>query len=155
MSYARVAPYWEAFLASLPEESLYQTGDHTVESFGDSPELADELGELILRGTKTATCSALWEWQADHEPLAEPGRLTILLDGKHVPICIIETTEVVTCPYDQVDAAFAADEGEGDRTLESWRAVHRDYFERTLPYIGKAFAPDMPLVCERFRVIYP
>jgi len=28
------------------------------------------------------------------------------------------------------------------------------FFSRTLPKIGRAFAEDMPLVCERFRLIY-
>ncbi|MFL4973017.1 MAG: ASCH domain-containing protein, partial [Microvirga sp.] len=45
-------------------------------------------------------------------------------------------------------AAFAFDEGEGDRTLAYWRAAHECYFTR----LGQ-FAPDMLLCCERFRVV--
>jgi len=47
-----------------------------------------------------------------------------------------------------VDAAFAHDEGEGDRSLAFWRSAHRAYFTR----LGQ-FAEDMPLCCERFRVV--
>jgi len=47
-----------------------------------------------------------------------------------------------------VDAAFAHDEGEGDRTLASWREAHQVYFSR----LGQ-FAPEMTLWCERFRVV--
>jgi hypothetical protein len=47
-----------------------------------------------------------------------------------------------------VDAAFAFDEGEDDRTLTSWRSGHERYFRR----LG-VFAPDMPLICERFRLV--
>ncbi len=54
----------------------------------------------------------------------------------------------------EVDASFARDEGEGDLSLAYWRAAHERYFTRALPRIGRSFAPDMPLVCERFRVIY-
>lgn len=50
---------------------------------------------------------------------------------------------------------FAAAEGEGDRSLAYWRAAHWRYFSRTLLTISRAPAEDMPLVCERFRLLYP
>lgn len=154
MGVASVTPYWERFAATLPADSPYRGARWSAERFGDGPELADELAGLILVGTKRATCSALWEWQADREPEAEPGRLTILLDGHDDPVCILETVEVTLRRFDEVDAAFARDEGEGDRSLDHWRRVHQAYFTRTLPRIGKAFANDMPLVCERFRILW-
>ena len=154
MGTATIAPYWNEFQAGLPAGSPYRGAAWNAETFGDSAELADELANLVLDGTKCATCSALWAWQADREPVAEPGRLTILLDGRNDPVCIVETTEVAIRPFDEVDARFARDEGEGDRSLAHWRAVHEAFFRRSLPTIGKAFTPDMPLVCERFRVIH-
>ena len=42
-------------------------------SFGATPEQADELLDLVLDGTKTATASALWDYDADDEPLPEAG----------------------------------------------------------------------------------
>ncbi len=47
-----------------------------------------------------------------------------------------------------VDAAFAFDEGEDDRSLESWRNAHRTYFGRR----GQ-FAENMLLYCQRFRIV--
>ena len=125
-----------------------------AEGWGDSPRTADELGALIADGTKTATCSALWEYEAEGEPVPEIGLKTVVLDGKGDPLCIVETTEVQVRPYDQVDAQFAYEEGEGNRSLAYWREVHWGLFSRTLPSIGKEPNVDMPLVCERFRVIY-
>jgi uncharacterized protein YhfF len=116
--------------------------------------MADELGALIANGTKTATCSALWEYEAEGEPPPETGMKTIVLDGNGDPLCVVETTEVEVRPYDQVDAQFAYEEGEGDRSLGYWREAHWRFFSRTLPGIGRESAVDMPLVCERFRVIY-
>jgi uncharacterized protein YhfF len=69
-------------------------------------------------------------------------------------VCIIETTEIVIRPYNEVDAQFAAEEGEGDLSLAYWREAHWRFFTRTLSNINKMPALDMPLVCERFRVIY-
>jgi uncharacterized protein YhfF len=150
----QIQVYWEGYLATLPEGSPVHDEPYVAEGWGDLPKDADELGALLADGTKTATCSALWEYEAEGEPLPEEGMKTIVLDSNHNPLCIVETTEVEVKPYDEVDARFAYEEGEGDRSLEYWREVHWRVFSRTLARIGKEPATDMPLVCERLRVIY-
>jgi len=112
-------------------------------SFGDNPGLADELAALVLAGTKTATC-----WAASDEPHTEVGKRMIMLSGSGRPLAIIETVEIVQRRFHEVDAAFARDEGEGDRSLAYWRDAHRRYFTRR----GQ-FAEDMVLCCERFRLV--
>jgi len=112
-------------------------------AFGDGPDLADELLELVLKGVKTATCST-----EDEPNLSTPGERWIVLDGHGDPRCVIETTEVTFRRFGDVDAAFARDEGEGDRSLAYWRSAHRRYFGR----LGK-FSEDMMLMCERFRLV--
>lgn len=146
--------YWDAFLATLPPDAPYHNASYTAEYFGDNPTLADQLAEVIVSGRKTATCSCLWEWEAEEEDLPQPGLVTIVLDGKEEPVAIIETTEVTIKPFNKVDAQFASEEGEGDQTLEYWRQAHTNYFNRVLPKIDKQFAEDIPLVCERFKLIY-
>jgi uncharacterized protein YhfF len=44
----------------MPEFSL-SNENYEAHQFGDYPALADELGDLILRGVKTVTCSTVWE----------------------------------------------------------------------------------------------
>jgi uncharacterized protein YhfF len=112
-------------------------------AFGDSPALADELLELVLRGTKTATCST-----EDEPNISTPGERWIVLDGEGNPRCVIESVEVAFRRYNEVDTKFAFDEGEGDRSLAYWREAHRLYFDRA----GK-FSEDMILMCERFRLV--
>jgi uncharacterized protein YhfF len=112
-------------------------------AFGDGPDLADELLDLVIRGIKTATCST-----EDEPNTSSPGERWIVLDGRGEPHCIIETTEVRYRRFGEVDAAFAFEEGEGDRSLEYWRSAHRNYFGRQ----GK-FREDMMLMCERFRLV--
>jgi uncharacterized protein YhfF len=111
--------------------------------FGDTPALADELLALVLSGRKTATCTT-----PDDPNLSSPGERWIVLDGSGKPVCVIETLEITMRRYDEVDAAFARDEGEGDLSLDYWRDAHRRYFGRQ----GK-FREDMKLVCERFRLL--
>ena len=149
-----VEAYWRRYLDTLPPDSPVREETYLAEGWGDSPRMADELGGLIKNGTKTATCSALWEYEAGGEDLPEVGVKTVVLDGHGDPLCIVETTEVEIRPYDEVDAQFAHDEGEGDRTLAYWREAHRSFFSRTLPRVGREFTPQTPLVCERFRAVY-
>lgn len=146
--------YWQHFLNSLPPDSLYHDKTYVAEPFGDNPDLANRLGMLVVDGTKTATCSAVVAWETEGNPIPTAGDVWIVLDGDGHPMCIVETTEVTIRAYNEVDADFAYAEGEGDRSLESWREGHRNYFTRTLPAIGHEFTENLPLVCERFTVIY-
>lgn len=117
-------------------------------AFGDGPALADELLALVLAGKKTATCCSLAQYQAEGWEIPTPGYRWIVLDGAKRPRGVVETTEVTTKRFDEVDAEFARDEGEGDLTHEWWRAAHERYFQRQGFY-----APDMRVVCERFRLV--
>lgn len=122
-------------------------------SFGANAAQADELLDLVLAGTKTATASALWDYEADDEPLPEQGALSIILDGAGRPRALIESTEVEVVPFDEVGEEHARLEGEGDLSLAYWREVHERFFTETASH-DHGFATDMPVVCERFRVLY-
>ncbi|WRS30618.1 ASCH domain-containing protein [Actinomycetaceae bacterium MB13-C1-2] len=143
-----IVAFWERVRTKLPHlpEAVPEAW-----AFGATPEMADELLALVLRGTKTATASSLWEYEHDSDPLPEPGSLSILLDGTGAPRAIIETTDVKVVPFNEVDETHAYEEGEGDRTLDYWRKVHEHYWRSYSP----RFEPDMPAVCEKFRLLHP
>ena len=123
-------------------------------SFGATPEQADALLQLVLDGVKVGTASSLWDYEATGDPLPAVDELSIVTDGSDAPRAVIETTLVQVVPFDQVDADHAWAEGEGDRTLEHWRAVH-EAFWRAHSEHPRGFAPGMPVVCERFRLLWP
>ena len=121
-------------------------------AFGATPEQSDELLGLVLDGRKTATASSQADYAKEGEELPEPGTLGIVLDGAGHPRALVVTTEARVVPFDQVDADHARDEGEGDGSLENWRVAHEGYFSE---HAEGGFRPDMPVVLERFRVLYP
>lgn len=154
MTNSNIEKYWQIFLAAQPADSPYHVKPYEAEGFGDTPALADELGALVLSGIKTGTCPAVWEYEAEGQAFPHAGAIWIVLDGKGEPMCITETTEVTFRRYNEVDEEFARSEGEGDLSLNYWRKAHYNFFSRILPKFGKEFSEDMPLVCEKFRVIY-
>lgn len=122
-------------------------------SFGDTPQLADELVDLVLAGRKTATAGAVRDYEDEGEALPQVGDLAVVTDGSGTPRVVLRATQVDVVPFDEVDAEHAALEGEGDGSLESWRRDHESFFRRTFP--DQPFDPRMPVVLERFEVVYP
>lgn len=122
-------------------------------SFGGTARQADELLELVLAGTKTATASAWWDYEAEGEPLPEVGTLGIVLDSAGAPRALLATTRVDVVPFAEVSAEHAHLEGEGDRSVAHWREVHEQFFKEFRSH-DREFASDMPVVCERFVVLH-
>lgn len=148
-----VRQYWKAFLESspqLPPGTPYQTWH-----FGNTPEMAAELAGLVISGKKTATASllAVNEIRPDEAPIDDGYSVVTDIDGE--PLCIIQTTEIRHIPFSEVDAEFASDEGEGDQSLEYWRAVHHRYFTREAAELGLEFNENSLICCERFRLVHP
>ena len=125
-----------------------------IGAFGDSPELSDRLLQLIRDGVKTATASLVWEWEAEGQTLPEVGDVMIVLDWDQNPVIVIEYVDVAVRLFSEVDAQFAWDEGEGDRSLEFWRKVHWAFFTRACAEIGKTPSDNMPILCTRFCVVF-
>ncbi|OMD89929.1 RNA-binding protein [Paenibacillus odorifer] len=124
-------------------------------AFGDSPQMADKLLDLVIRGIKTGTASNYDIFETCDETFPQVGGHSIVLDGSGDPQAIIITTEVQIIPFDEVSAEFAYTEGEGDRTLKSWRHDHEQFFTReSLKFSNKPFDPKMKVVCENFKVVY-
>ena len=149
-----VRDYWTTYLGSLRPDPPIQDLEYTAWAFGNTPEMADDLGDLVKRGVKIATASLAWAYQAEGEPYPEVGDISIILDGRGDPMCIIETTDVEVLAFNAVGEKHAYEEGEGDRSLDYWREVHWAFFAEECNSIGREPAEDMPVVCERFRLIY-
>ncbi|WP_238154368.1 ASCH domain-containing protein [Ornithinimicrobium sufpigmenti] len=148
-------------------------------SFGDDPRLADDLLDMVLKGQKTATASALRDYEEEARELAraqddlpgaaegdllvdtdldlalpEPGLLSILLDGSGRPRALIRTTDVQVVRFGDVTDEHARREGEGDSSLAHWRRAHQEFFHRSSA-TGERVDEDTMVVLERFEVLVP
>lgn len=120
-------------------------------AFGDD---SDKLADLTVNGIKTATCSAYCWYENGEEELPKVGEYSVILNSKDDAVCVIKTNKVYIERFKNISSEHAYKEGEGDRSLEYWRQVHRDFFAKELIEIGRNFSEDMELVCEEFEVVF-
>ena len=148
-----IRTFWAQYAASAGEEisARFYEAFH----FDDSEPSANHLATLVLAGTKRATAGLAWSFESSGKPLPKPGDLSVVTDWLGKPLCVIETTQVDIVPYEEVSAEFAATEGEGDKSLGYWRVAHWAYLGRECARIGLTRDERMPVLCERFEVVYP
>ncbi len=147
-----IAAYWKRFSAATGNTD--STRFYDVAYFGDSEALANALADLVLKGIKRATAGSLASFEHEGKRPPRPGDFSIITNWAGAPLCVIETTRVDVVPFDQVTAEFAATEGEGDGSLEYWRAAHTAFFSRECARIGEVFSESMLIACELFHVVY-
>jgi uncharacterized protein YhfF len=148
-----VRKFWEEFCRQNP--SVNSDTPFQVWHFGLGREDAAELCELVLQSKKTATASLPWEYEDKPEDAPVEGGYSVVTDFDNNPKCVVRTTELRVLPFNEVDAEFAFEEGEGDQSLDYWREVHWDYFSRRCAALGREPDTEMPVNCERFELLYP
>ena len=84
----------DAMWASYVADSGYDGPLVTAFAFGDSAELADELGLLVLHGPKRATAELVQAFAARDEPLPRAGDRCLVLGGDGRLLAIVRTTDV-------------------------------------------------------------
>lgn len=144
--------FWQEFcrVSVLDPSTPYQ-----VWYFGNSSREAIELAELVIAGVKTATASLLETNKLEPEKAPIDDGYSVVTNFEGEAMCVIQTTEIRHLPFDEVDAAFAYDEGEGGRTLDDWRMGHLEYFNREAAEMGFEFNKNSIVCCERFRLLFP
>lgn len=148
---AEVEKFWQTCRA----EHGIDTETYHASTFAD-PRLApyhDSLLELVAQGRKRATAHLALDFERNGIATRSVGDYWVILSGTNDPRFLIRVTDVETKPFNEVNAAFAAREGEGDSSLAYWTEVHRDYFERQCAEWGVAWRDDLPTVCEGFDLI--
>lgn len=135
-------------------EACCKENDLTNESYTDAFPFgasADWLAQLVAEGKKTATTSGYVFYELEDEPLPEKGQYYIVLNSRDEPVAVIQIENVEVRPMNEVTEEFALREGEGD--YKDWREAHETFFTEELAKYQLTFTPDMPVVCETFKVV--
>lgn len=119
-------------------------------AFGYESETQDKLAQLVLKGEKTATSSLYCLYDLENERLPEVNDINVILDSEENEICVTKTTKVYKVPFNEVTEEHAFKEGEGDKSLDYWKNVHKEFFMEESE--GK-FTEDMEVLCEEFEIL--
>ncbi len=141
----------EAFLYAHGLDVL--ADEVSTSTYGDSPELEQELLALIGSGRKTATSSLVWAYEAEGLPLPKAGDIEVVVSSMGQPEFATRITSACVVPFENVSASHARNEGEGDLSLEHWRSEHWEFFSRQCSGLGRDPVQSMPVVCTTFEVL--
>ncbi len=113
-------------------------------SFGDNPQMADDLAAQTAEGKSLANCY-LWR---EGGKVPELGERSYVKNSMGNPVCVVEVVEVKKIPFCEVDSSFAL--AEGYSTLAEWQSVHRDFFVR----LDQKFNEQTLVICQRFKLLH-
>ncbi len=151
MTHPSVAAMWQRFRALHPEAPVaIPLTYHFCDNSADAKVCAD----LVVKGQKQATAASLVELEMVGYPVAQPGDYALITDLEGEARAVIRTTTVEIRRFGDVDAQFAWDEGEGDRSLAWWREAHLAYYQRVLADSGIRVDDELMIACERFETLF-
>jgi len=124
--------------------------------FGSDEETANKLADLVVKGIKFGTASLYddYVYEDELDKIPKPGDYGVILNGNDEAVCIIRNYDVYIQPFKEVPHFHAYAEGEGDRSLEYWRKVHKEFFDECAKESGIPFTEDSLVVCEKFSLEY-
>ncbi|MFF3620756.1 ASCH domain-containing protein [Streptomyces sp. NPDC002467] len=130
----------------------------TVEFAFPGP-LRDQPVAAILSGAKTTTSGLVLEYERENEPLPKAGRQSAVVDSDGRRIAVIELTEVRVIRLADVDLQHALDEGEGDKSVDEWRAGHERFWHsaEVREELGDpdfTVNDDTQVLAQRFRLVH-
>jgi uncharacterized protein YhfF len=143
-----IEAFWRGAVEALP--GLDPNAAFTIFSFGDNPELSEHVLAETLAGRNRATASLRWSYEA----LPKAGDVAIATDWTGRPRAVLVTRRVDVVPYRAVDEEFARAEGYLADPVAEWREVHWRFLSRRCAELGRTASLDMPVVCERFELVY-
>ncbi|MFA0459051.1 RNA-binding protein [Vibrio breoganii] len=145
----------ESYLSTLSETERKNIATINADHFCADEFNANECAKLVNEGKKRATCSLKVGYEKENAPLPKQSDLTIVLDWSQNPVCIIKTHKVETKPFKEIDAEFAAMEGEDDGSFKWWQREHAHFFSEYAKEISVSFNEDSEIVLEYFEKVYP
>ena len=143
--------FWARCRRALPGEPL---GDrYTVRRMGNAPALCETLLGLVTSGEKTGLFSRPEELETAGL-VPSPGDYVMFTDYTGKARCLVRMEECRRLKFSEVGPEHTACESPAARDLEVWRGIHRSYWTQILAAEGVEFTADIPVLFQRFRLLY-
>ena len=135
-------------------ESINLPADYQVRWIGLDRDTTREVIDLIRSGDKTGTFTL--PWIVANTEQAEPvvGDTIILIDFDSRPELIVRLTHIETVAFGDVSESHTAIDGPPVRALSIWKPLHTNYWNGMLAPHGMQVSDDMPVLIEKFELLY-
>jgi uncharacterized protein YhfF len=147
-----IESFWQAARRAVP--SLPASG-YKVRTFGRSADMSEVLIALIASGQKTGTFALEEEYRREPGLRPSVGDHFVVTAFEGQPALVYRITEVETVPFGGIGPAHVAVEGPNARQVEIWRQIHWPYWGGILREWGQEPSEDMPVVFQKFELLYP
>lgn len=143
---------WEDFTGLNPG---FGDNSYTSWYFCNTENCANKLAELVKKGIKKGTTSLFYWYEKGEENLPKVNQFSIVTNWNGIARCIIRTKMIYILPFKKFTEELAFIEGEGDKSLEYWRKVHKEYFTEELRNQPVKFTENLKILFEEFEPVYP
>ena len=142
--------YWNQAIASKPELAV----DHQIRSIGIDEETTVLIIDFIKEGEKVGTFSLPWLMESENIPASHAGQPIILLSYDGKPEIVVQITDIEETTFGEIDYEVTKIDGPPVRDPEVWIPLHREYWNNILKPYGRSCTDDMPVIVERFKLVY-
>ena len=150
MNNATARNLWGDFLDTHIQYAFAE--EPKVIALSDEAVVADTLLKEVLSGNKKAISHSLLGLQLRKQALPKIGDFTILTDSNGNAKCVLRTVAVRLVPFFSIRESYA--KLSGISSLEHWKSLHWEYFERELRPYGRKPVHSMVVVCEIYDKVF-
>jgi uncharacterized protein YhfF len=144
--------FWQTAKAAIPDAGL--GNDYQVRWIGLDDQTTTQVLELIGMGDKTGTFTLPWIVEQSGDPMPQVGDAIILISFNGMPKTLLRLTQIEMVAFGDVTEAHTAVDGSPVRALEVWIPLHTAYWNELLRPFGLSVCDEMPVLVEKFEVLY-
>jgi uncharacterized protein YhfF len=148
-------PLIEAFWLEFQRACAIKVEGFSASALGPTRAVADVHADLVRRGVKRAHATLKRDFDAEAEPLPQPGEHLVVLDGDGRPQAIVRLSHVELRRFNEIDDTFAFEAGEGDASLRWWLVAYRQEFGERGEREGFEVGERTELLLEYFESVWP
>ncbi len=145
--------FWRAVVIARPDLTL--PASYEVRWIGIDAPTTETIFEFIQAGTKVATFRLPWQLEAKGHASAKVGDPIVLIAWDGTPRMAIRLTATEETTFGGITGEHTGLDGPPVQDLAVWKPLHRDFWGKELAKIGRAVTDAMPIIVERFELIYP